>query len=123
MKTILMMFAVLSFALVATTGAIAQSGSKSQSTAHVCQKCDMAYAKAGKCACGSETMKASGRVAYVCSHCNTSSSKAANCKKCNMATKKSFVTYACEACKVTSKKPGDCKMCKGALKKHVIPMM
>jgi hypothetical protein len=105
----------------------AQSAHKGQkpmmAKIYACEKCEMASAKAGKCAgCHMAMKPINGKRVYACGHCHTTSDKMGKCSKCGMEMKKMAMTYACEKCHTTSAKAGKCSMCKGVMKQHIMKM-
>jgi hypothetical protein len=79
------------------------------------------------------------KTVYVCEHCNMAATKPGKCPKCSMPTKAMkasvkcekcpkgkdkdvAVTYQCMGCKATSAKSGTCTKCKKPMTKKTIPL-
>jgi primosomal protein N' len=90
---------------------------------YICDKCDVASTKAGKCpGCTGQLAPANATLAYGCPSCGTASAKAGACPSCKGPMQKVAVTYACKHCHTTSTKAGNCAKCGMALTKEVIPL-
>ena len=87
----LMVASVLALGLAVFAGSPGKKAAAHEEMLYVCPKCDAAFDKPGKCACG-ETLK---------------------------PVKKSDVYYACDMCEVKSDKPGKCPKCGMDMKLHV----
>lgn len=89
-------------------------------TVYVCDHCNMADMKSGKCKMSK--MKVKATVVYHCDHCNKDMAKGGACPMCHGKTTKMAVYYECDHCKTTSAKEGKCSKCKMEMTKHSVKM-
>jgi uncharacterized C2H2 Zn-finger protein len=87
----LLVASVLLLGLAVFASGPAKKAAAQEEMLYVCPKCDAAFDKPGKCACGADLVP----------------------------VKKSEVYYACDMCEVKSDKPGKCPKCGMDMKLHV----
>lgn len=129
------LLAMVVVAVACMTIAFAQSGSAHKietKTVHskmaaksmyVCEMCNMASMKAGKCPhCGMKMSAMKGKMVYKCPMDGSMSTKAGKCPKCKMAMKPMMEAYVCDHCHTSSDKAGKCEKCGQKMMKKTIPM-
>lgn len=92
-------------------------------TVYVCEKCDMASSKAGKCPmCHTKMAKMKATVDYQCPECKATSAKAGTCPHCHKKMEKMATMYTCKDCHTSSAKMGTCPKCGKEMEKHEMKM-